>query len=881
MRTRVLQCLPATAAFSLVAAFAAAGSLSPPGAPAPTMRSLADISPATTISSLPFTITQPGTYTFSQSLVCPSTSDPAIRVLANDVTLDLNGFTLRGTPGAGNTGILVERKGFRSRNGNVVLFDDRGVDASSTASIALEDITVRQCSSGVRLSSGSLSSVSVDSCPSSGVECAGDTAEGTDITLDDVVVRSVSNGITIYGGCDVSMDDIVVSAASTAGITINGGSFVEMRRGVVSGCGGGMMFSSSAPGDESSISCSSSRFADNTGDGLSIWSPQSNTSLRVDLSSCAFDGNGGSGVDEDCDGDDSDFSMRCVDSSFSSNALCGIDLSTTGDSSSSSLSLHRSISNGCGTKGVVTSLACSSSTMTVACSESESSFNGGDGFHMRSSGTGNTVCGTTSHFRSVSNGGNGVWGDDDCDDADFTLRCLDTTSSSNALDGFATTCTGDSSNVAVSLERCVSSSNKGSGVSSSNDCDDLDFSMRCVDVSCSSNTQDGFSLSSSSGGAGLASSATCTFERCSSSSNGGHGLDMDSDDDGLAMSVRCMDSTCADNQGDGLRLSVAGVATFSDLSLSLERSSLTGNGGDGLSVAGSGGGGGGGCAVRVSSSSCSGNGDDGISMDFGAMSSFPVSLAADDTDCDDNDDDGVYILAAFLGKKGYDYYQACSASRNGGDGVDSDCDDFTAEMCAFDDNGQFGVSVTASSVSLSSSSLSRNAASGCQCTCSSAWSGSQCRMTGNGGNGAVVTAPTISSSSNLYADNGMAGLHATASLAGSGVIHRDIAARNILAGLWVVGDNFDISECRSTGHNRATLATSAGIRVDGTGNQVHGNFVADNDYGVHMVSGTNPLYENQGSSNTNPLFEEAGVVPDNAPSSSASSATNAFSNIGF
>src|ERR1051325_5982475 len=78
----------------------AQGNLAPPGAPAPTMKSLAQIEPRTPISSLPFSITQPGSYYLSGNL----TGTTGITIAASGVTLDLNGFELVG--GAGS-GILV------------------------------------------------------------------------------------------------------------------------------------------------------------------------------------------------------------------------------------------------------------------------------------------------------------------------------------------------------------------------------------------------------------------------------------------------------------------------------------------------------------------------------------------------------------------------------------------------------------------------------------------------------------------------------------------------------------------------------------------------------------------------------------------------------
>jgi hypothetical protein len=74
------------------------GALTPPGAPAPTMKSLAQIEPRTPISSAPFTITQSGSYYLTTNVSVSSGN--AITISAGNVTLDLSGFTITGTAAA-------------------------------------------------------------------------------------------------------------------------------------------------------------------------------------------------------------------------------------------------------------------------------------------------------------------------------------------------------------------------------------------------------------------------------------------------------------------------------------------------------------------------------------------------------------------------------------------------------------------------------------------------------------------------------------------------------------------------------------------------------------------------------------------------------------
>lgn len=82
------------------------GALTPPGAPAPTMKTLAQIEPRTPISSAPFTITNPGSYYLTTNLTVSSGN--AITIATNGVALDLGGFILRSTAtSATGYGILI------------------------------------------------------------------------------------------------------------------------------------------------------------------------------------------------------------------------------------------------------------------------------------------------------------------------------------------------------------------------------------------------------------------------------------------------------------------------------------------------------------------------------------------------------------------------------------------------------------------------------------------------------------------------------------------------------------------------------------------------------------------------------------------------------
>ena len=71
----------------------AQGSLTPPGAPAPTMKTLAQVEPRIPIDSQPYTISSKGSYYVTTNL------SGVLTISADQVTLDLMGYTLRSSSG--------------------------------------------------------------------------------------------------------------------------------------------------------------------------------------------------------------------------------------------------------------------------------------------------------------------------------------------------------------------------------------------------------------------------------------------------------------------------------------------------------------------------------------------------------------------------------------------------------------------------------------------------------------------------------------------------------------------------------------------------------------------------------------------------------------
>ncbi len=161
----------------------AQGSLTPPGAPAPTMKTLAQVEPRTPIATAPVTITQPGSYYLTTNLA------GSVTIAADNVTLDLMGFTI--IPASGSA---ILQSGPRSRvlvrNGILSAPTANGIDFSTSTALAgtiFEDLRIYDCQNyGIAVGGGCI----VRRCQVQDAGMAGIRASGNSEVRDCTVTGS-------------------------------------------------------------------------------------------------------------------------------------------------------------------------------------------------------------------------------------------------------------------------------------------------------------------------------------------------------------------------------------------------------------------------------------------------------------------------------------------------------------------------------------------------------------------------------------------------------------------------------------------------------------------------------------------------------------------
>jgi hypothetical protein len=199
--------------------------------------------PRIPIHSIPFTCDRAGSYFATAHLDSPSSGLPGIHVTADDVSIDLNGFTLDGISGTGGDGIKADvgLVDLRISNGTVREWGSRGMSLDSVHRVQVtgvhvignlgggirtgDEAIVRNCQSsangGAGLELGARSRVADSLASFNGDEgfAVGDYAVASGL----VATENGKNGVSLGAG----------SSASNCTASINGFSGFEGGEGTV------------------------------------------------------------------------------------------------------------------------------------------------------------------------------------------------------------------------------------------------------------------------------------------------------------------------------------------------------------------------------------------------------------------------------------------------------------------------------------------------------------------------------------------------------------------------------------------------------------------------------------------------------------------------
>jgi hypothetical protein len=215
------------------------GNLTPPGPPAPTMKSLDQIEARTPLAGpAPITISTSGSYYLTQNI--SATGQTAITITASEVTLDLNGFSLIGDNTAGKNGITIQGaiSDVAIRNGSITSFGGYGINGTGASGVRVENLSVRgQGFVGLLLGSRSLVVRCVVQFNGAGI-----SVDFNSVVRECIVGNSAAYGIQTTGkGCTVA--DCTAQQNGTYGIIVENGSTLLNcsaygNLGTTSSCGG-------------------------------------------------------------------------------------------------------------------------------------------------------------------------------------------------------------------------------------------------------------------------------------------------------------------------------------------------------------------------------------------------------------------------------------------------------------------------------------------------------------------------------------------------------------------------------------------------------------------------------------------------------------------
>ena len=192
------------------------GPLTPPGPPAPLFKTLQQVEPRVPISSIPITLSQPGSYYLTTNLTGVA-GQHGITINGPRVTVDLMGFELRGVPGSLSGIHMNPASGPHIRNGSITGWGQDGINGTNGGAGIIEDLRVTGNGRwGISFNSGS----QVRKCIASSNGDVG-IITSNDVEIDDcVAVGNGTHGIQAGTGSTIRRCLTVQNVA--AGITGSG-----------------------------------------------------------------------------------------------------------------------------------------------------------------------------------------------------------------------------------------------------------------------------------------------------------------------------------------------------------------------------------------------------------------------------------------------------------------------------------------------------------------------------------------------------------------------------------------------------------------------------------------------------------------------------------
>ena len=304
-RVRMRMCVVGVAA-CLVGGAVIAGDLSPPPGPVmPTMKTLDEVEPRTPLdpADIPITINQAGSYYLTGNFSALVSGQNAITINADNVTLDLRGFTIRNTEiGFFNNGVAIAStaENVRVLNGTIVGCAESGVSGSGARGCAVFNVRAMSCGDqGIILGNDAL----IQGCTTldntlTGIFC------GDNSTIENCVANNNQSGIRAASGSTVR--GCAASDNTSSGIIVSG-------NGVIAQCSAtGNASAGILTGFSSTVTQCSAR--DNTFDGINV-----GAGSLVERCTAYSNDRNGIGTSTNC---------KVLDCAASSNAEHGIQVSS-------------------------------------------------------------------------------------------------------------------------------------------------------------------------------------------------------------------------------------------------------------------------------------------------------------------------------------------------------------------------------------------------------------------------------------------------------------------------------------------------------------------------------------------------------------------------